>query len=186
LVVEAPALRGAVLKLLGSSAVSVIAADYERVAALGGNVEIGLVREEGVRYNPRIARVSLLSLEEGGVRELSALRAVVWSTLRDAGALKELRDDEIRRTAESVLSEADSAETPILTIRAAIALDTVRHLHMTVLGTADKLAYLRSKLIRSLLQQDSGVPSNLKVKLQHAVNVQERVLASSGEGDLDE
>jgi hypothetical protein len=57
---------------------------------------------------------------------------------------------------------------------------------MTVLGTADKLAYLRSKLIRSLLQQDSGVPSNLKVKLQHAVNVQERVLASSGEGDLDE
>lgn len=186
LVVEAPALRGAVLKLFGSSAVQVIAGDYERVATLGGNVEVGLVREEGVRYNPRIARVSLLSLEEGDVRELSVLRAVVWSTLRDTTALTGLRDDDIRRTVACVLSEADSAETPILTIRAAIALDTVRHLHMTVLDKADKLAYLHSTSIRSLLQEGSSVPSKLKVKLQDAVKKQERVLVSSGEGGLDE
>ncbi len=186
LIVEAPALRGAVLKLFGSSAISVVASDYERVAALGGNVEVGLVREEGVRYNPRIARVSLLVLEEGGIRELNHLRATVWSTLGDARRLVELEDEDIRRTAEWVLSEDDTEQAPIRTIRAAIALDTVRHLHMTTLEEADKRAYLSSQAIRSLVKEGASVLSNLDRKLQHAVMMQERLLAVSGEGDLDE
>jgi hypothetical protein len=185
LVIEAPALRGAVLKLFGSSAVSVVAGDYERVAALGGNVEVGLEREEGVRYNPRIARISLLALDEGGICELHHLRGAVWSALRDARMLVELQDGDVRRIAERVLAAGSDDDTPILTIRAVIALDTVRHLHMTTLETADKRAYLNSTLIRSLLESDSSVPAHLKVKLQHAVNMQERVLMDSGDGVLD-
>lgn len=186
LVVEAPALRGAVLKLFGALAISAIASDYERVAAHGGNVEVGLVREEGVRYNPRIARISLLVLDEGGIRELGHLRATIWSTLRDAHRLADLEDRDIREVAECVLSGDDSEQALIHTIRAAIALDTVRHLHMTALEMADKRAYLSSKAIRSLVKQDSSAASNLDRKLQHAVTMQERLLANSGEGDLDE
>jgi hypothetical protein len=186
LVVEAPALRGAVLKLFGTAGVSVIAADYERVAALGGNVEVGLNREEGVRYNPRIARVSQLALDEGGIRELSALRAVIWSTVSDAKALMELRDLDVRLMAQCVLSDDESAETSVLTIRAVLVLDRIRHLHMTVLDAADKLDYISSTSLRALLREGSLVPPNLRMKLQHAVSMQERLLASSDEGNLDE
>ncbi len=186
LVVEAPALRGAVEKLFGKPAISIVATDYERVAALGGNVEEGLVREQGVRFNPRIARVSLLALEEGRLRELSTLRAVVWSTLRDVGALEELPDADIRRMVACVLSDEARVEEPVSTIRAAIALDTVRHLHMTVLDRADKLSYIRSRSMSDLLRDGSLIPSNLKVKLQYAVMMQERMLTSSAQGDPDD
>jgi hypothetical protein len=99
--------------------------------------------------------------------------------------LVELQDGDVRRIAERVLAAGSDDDTPILTIRAVIALDTVRHLHMTTLETADKRAYLNSTLIRSLLESDSSVPAHLKVKLQHAVNMQERVLMDSGDGVLD-
>jgi hypothetical protein len=185
LAVQAPALRVAIAKLFGESAVPVIVGDYEHVAALGGNSEVGLVREEGVSYNQRMARISLLALEEGGVRNLSELRALLWSTLPDIAGLGGLSDDEIRLKAAAVLSGDNSSDTAVNTIRAAIALDTIRHFHMTMLDKMEKLAYMRSAIIVALLREDCPIAEKLKVKLEHAIKMQLRLLESVDDGVRD-
>jgi hypothetical protein len=185
LVVEAPALRGAVAKLFGEAAVAVIASDYEQAAAHGGNVEVGLVREEGVSYNKRIARLSLLALDEGGVRSLSDLRAVMWSTIIDVEALDTISEGEVRAKAVAVRVEEESGDTLVNAIRAVIALDTIRHLHMTTLAPTDKLAYIESEKLAALLRAEATTPPVLKVKLQHAMKMQRRLIETVEDGGGD-
>lgn len=185
LVVEAPALRRAIVKLLGEQAVPTIAIDYERAAALGGNMEHGIVREQGVSYNPRIARVASIAIEDGGIRDLAGVRIAIWSTIADVGALKILDDAAIRDRAADVLSGEKSSDSLVNTIRAAAVLDTTRHLHMTTLGVEARRAYLCTDQYSDLLSDGMPIPSRLKLKLKHAVAMQKRLLAACREGAAD-
>lgn len=61
---ECHGLAGSLSRLYGEAVAAQIAGDYCVAADLGGNLEPALPREEGVSFNPRIARVVSLVVQE--------------------------------------------------------------------------------------------------------------------------
>lgn len=87
---------------------------YENSAALGGLCEGRVKRAEGVRFNPRPARIARILITEAKEKSF------------------EVFIDALSATAPEVNTE----KLPIQ-IRLALALDTLRHLHMTDLDDTE-------------------------------------------------
>jgi hypothetical protein len=174
---KAPGLTLKLERCFEPAVIELLAHHYERVEAAGGNEELNMVREEGVSFNPRIARVASLMLEQLQ-QQAEAIAAAMWS----------LVDGDIESLATSdpvvygIVTEVRQGEaTGDLTPRAAVIiavreLDRVRHLHMTHSSNHDKRDYLESLKARSIFSSADLISEVLRTKLQHAIGMQERCL----------
>ena len=148
--------------------------DYCACVELGGNAEPGMVREEGVSFNPRLARVLSLLITDGGVRDLNTLRTALY-----AASPKALQDGAhrappaLREVIAAVWSDKYTAVEPTL-IRGVIELDAIRHLHQTTYPAEEREAMLARVELDLLIGSSLIVPEWLHRKLEHAITMQRR------------
>jgi hypothetical protein len=169
---ECPGLAASLGRLYGKDVVAQFAHDYCEAADRGGNTELGVAREEGVSFNPRIARVVSLVIQEHDKITPHVLRVVAYSTVPlDGGVPAEVLSD------VSAVRDV-TLESPewIKCIALALMLDGARHLHMADIGCAEKERMLASFASSALLAPDAGSPENLRLKLIHSIDTQRRRL----------
>jgi hypothetical protein len=177
---SSPGVTALIRRYLGDSGVTAISHEYTRAVMAGGNHEIGVIRDEGVSFNPRLARILTILLQEGKVREISVLCFALRcgqikcdstdnplpSVYRSGYGLREA-------SLETTLSDAT-----IALVASAYCLDAIRHLHMTTFSREIRGKFLE-EIEKSLTQlsiplSDSEVPR----RLTHAILLQRRRLAA--------
>lgn len=169
---ECPGLAGSLGRLYGKDVLAQFAHDYCEAADRGGNVELGVAREEGVSFNPRIARVVSLVIQEYALITPDGLRVVAYSTVPLDGEIPvELHSD-----VSSVRDVTPESPEWIKCIALALMLDRVRHLHMADIGSDEKERMLASFAFSAILAPEAGSPENLRVKLIHSIDMQRRRL----------
>lgn len=156
-----------------------ISADYQRCAELGGNTELGFVREDGASFNPRLARVLSLLVSDGKVSDPAILRAALYAATRvvfSGTRLEGFVPPELLRVVETV-GDTSYAIPEAALIRGVIELDAIRHIHQRNLSVAERVEMLADK--EKLLQTGflALLPAWLRGKLEHALALQLRNLA---------
>jgi hypothetical protein len=183
LAADSPKVFQALARFLGPEELALVELDYTQAQALGGNSERGLMREEGVSFNPRLARIMSIIIRDLAVRDPLVIRASLYCAVLDSGFGVEqpqmARSAELDVPAELQSLVGDAAfSSPraeaSLTIRAVIALDTVRHLHQGSSSTEEREATLlyAQSLVRRLAERDPS--TQLAIKLNHAIELQRR------------
>jgi hypothetical protein len=176
---ECHGLAGSLTRLYGEGVVSQISEDYSAAADLGGNLELALPREEGVSFNPRIARVVSLVIQECDSVGLTLLRSAVYSCV-DNDRINDIPPEvgcEVKEIKTASLQSPAWAQGVSLVLM----LDRVRHLHMVTSTHDEKGAYLDEVRASMLLRPESRAPERLRMKVQHAVDLQARRLADDRE-----
>ncbi len=169
---ECPGLAGSLGRLYGKDVVAQFAHDYCEAAGLGGNVELGVAREEGVSFNPRIARVVSLVVQGCDSITPHVLRVVAYSAVPlDRQIPADLQSD-----VSAVREVAPESPEWIKCIALALMLDRARHLHIADIGFDEKERLLASFASSALLAPDAGSPENLRLKLIHSIDMQRRRL----------
>ena len=154
----APGLAGAVRRTFSPEAALTIAATYAEVIERSGLETPAIRRPEGTSFNPRPARICQILLTEGG------------------GASPEELQQAVRRS----LPHGDTPPNyepydPHDRVALALALDDVRHLHMTDEARCDR----RAMLAHARALCSAGSPTErLTVLVHHAV---QRYVRSHGE-----
>jgi hypothetical protein len=169
---ECPGLAGSLGRLYGKDVVAQFALDYCEAADLGGNVEFGVAREEGVSFNPRIARVVSLVMQDCDDITPHVLRVAAYSAV----PLDEEIPADLRSDVSAVRDVASESPEWIKCIALALMLDRARHLHMADIGCDEKERMLASFASSALLAPDAGSPENLRLKLIHSIDMQRRRL----------
>jgi hypothetical protein len=184
---DSPKIFHALRRFLSTDELDLISKDYEYAATQGGNVEVQLTREEGVSFNPRMARLLVILVHDLQVQELSVLRSVLYTAITTSNIL-------VRETAPAVTPHAlpeelalrvklaceggagDDATAEML--RGVIILDTVRHLHQCHWAPDELEAVLT--LARELVSalNHANLPAVLSQKLVHALEMQKRRLVT--------
>jgi hypothetical protein len=173
---ECPGLAGSLGRLYGRVVAEEFAQHYALVADLGGNDELGVVREAGVSFNPRIARVISLVIQDCDEVTPHVLKVTVYSTLSlDADVPAEFRSD-VSAVRESTLS----SPAWVSCIALALMLDRVRHLHMADIPVRDKEVLLSAVASSPLLTPGVGSPENLRLKVIHGLDMQRRRIKMDG------
>lgn len=171
---ECPGIFLVLSRFLSADNLRVISDDYEAVAGRGGNHEPRVHREEGVSFNPRLARILLIVTREAGLREFPLLRAALYSALHHTtDELMPWVPDELRALVTAIrdpLREDEGASN----VRAAITLDAIRHLHMTDYSIAEKETFLEEWKSSPLMAVSSAARDNLRQKLRSALAMQRR------------
>lgn len=147
----APGFAATVRRAFPPDAALAIAGVYAEVVARGGLESPTIHRPEGASFNPRPARICQILLAEGGVTSPDTVCAALWATIGEV--------------AECQLNPAWP------TIEAALALDEVRHLHMTAPDGAHRPAALARA---ERLCRDGAVYPRLVTLLAHATARYER------------
>ncbi len=167
------------MRLYGEAVALQIAGDYCVAADLGGNLEPAVPREAGVSFNPRIARVVSLVMQECVSVDPALVRLAVYSCV-GSDRIDDLPSDltsELKSVREASLGGPSWAQG----ISLAIVLDRVRHLHMMTSDLDEKGAYLDEVRASPMLLPESGAPERLRMKVLHAVELQARRLADDRE-----
>jgi hypothetical protein len=190
---ESPKIFRTLARFLNPNQLATVASDYEWARHYGGNIELGITREEGVSYNPRLARLLSIVTSDLGVTELLIIRATLYAAVAEYGVSTRLTLDEGRwgeqRTAREALSlpreieevitavsEPTKEDATAVFIRGVIALDTVRHLHQTSWELATRESILED-VERSIVETLTTVELEILFrKLRHAVSLQRRRL----------
>lgn len=174
---ECPGLVGSLGRLYGKEVAAELASVYARVADLGGNDELGVAREDGVSFNPRIARVLSLVIQDCDDVGLRVLTVAAYSTL--PGEVEIPAD--IRADVLAVREALPSSPPWASSVALAIMLDRVRHLHMSELPVSDKERVLSAIESSPLLTPGSGSSENLRLKVIHGVAMQRRRIKMDAE-----
>jgi len=172
---ECPGLAGSLVRLYGDDVARQIATDYCVAADLDANVELGMAREEGASFNPRVARLLSLFIQECKVVQPSMLRVVAY-----LGVPSERIDSvppEVLADVIAVASASVASPEWVQGARLVLMLDTVRHLHMTTATPQEKERYLTEVSSSPVVQPGALSPEGLRVKLLHAVALQVRRLS---------
>ena len=169
---ECPGLAGSLGRLYGEQVTVQFAHDYCAAADQGGNDELGVAREEGVSFNPRIARVVSLVIQDCVEVTPHMLRVVAYSTLANDGETP----PELRSELLAVRDVTETSPQWIKCIALALMLDRVRHLHMATIDIDEKERILTSFTSSALLGPGAGSPENLRLKLIHSIDMQRRRL----------
>ena len=173
---EAPGLAGSLGRLYGHEVVERVALDYCAVADRGGNDELGVIREEGVSHNPRIARVVSLVIQDCKEVTPRVLRAAVYGTLPlTQGVPPELLPDLV-----AIREATPTSPEWAACVALALMLDRVRHLHMADIPVREKEGILFTVEASSLLTPGVGSPENLRLKVIHGVAMQRRRIKMDG------
>ena len=154
--------------------------DYLICAERGGNLEPGMAREEGVSFNPRLARILLLLEADGGVRDSLVLRAALYAASScDEACAQQAADihPELSELVQEARSSTPSTATAAL-IRGVLELDTVRHIHQTTLSPDKRSEMLmHAELMHRRIVQ-AQAPEWICTKLSHAIALQRRAANS--------
>lgn len=162
-------------RLYPESVISQISLDYCVAADLGGNVELALTREEGGSFNPRIARILSLVIQECEAVDLAILRTAVYGCV----AYERINaiPPEVVAYVEQVRAATFQSPSWAQGVSLALTLDRVRHLHMMARSLDEKEAYLDEVRASPLTRPESGAPERLRIKVLHAVDLQTRRLS---------
>lgn len=175
---SAPKVFLALSRFLDEASLAQLAREYFECEKQGGNSEPGLEREEGVSFNPRMARILSLLIVDGEVREFELLRTALYAAsidprVRALGGQATHVPQDLARAVLAVWSQPPQGEEAVL-LRGVIELDVVRHLHQTEYSQAMRLSML-DKIERGLLGKDVVLFSPwLRKKLEHAIQLQRR------------
>ncbi len=158
---DAPGLVTLLERAYGEACIDLVSAVYEQAAWAGGNIEPnGLVRDEGVSFRPRLARIATLLIQEVPRVRLETVRAALSAAARGSGPF----------------GSPGESSTEAYAVQLAIQLDTTRHLHMTQLDSkARGRALAAAEELLSCAPADAPVDT-LRQKLLHAINLQRRNL----------
>lgn len=176
---ECPGLSGSITRLYGQEATTQIAQDYCVAADLGGNVELGLTREEGVSFNPRIARIVSLVIQDCDSVNPAMVRVAVYSSV--SGDLMAPVPSDIASDVMALKVVSPQSPSWLKGLSLALTLDRVRHLHMIEAPLDEKATYLQEVGCSALVVPGSGAPERLRVKVLHAVDLQSRRLSEERE-----
>lgn len=198
LATSSPGLLATLQRVFSAEEVSLLSEDYGLVVNAGGLSEDPVIREEGVSYNPRPARIATIVLAETPHPELHAIRLALWSTIgasRMSDAPECIAAD--LRMVRSILEESSklvSQETreggslievntsSVVEVLLAVQLDTVRHLHMTTLSpeARERVVETSEAMVRKVEQIVASVTvvQTLIKKLQHSISQQRRILTN--------
>lgn len=171
---ECPGIFLVLSRFLSADNLRVISDDYQVVAKLNGNSEPRLRREEGVSFNPRLARILLIVVREADQREFPLLRASLYSALHHA------TDDLMSWVPVELQSLVAAIRDPLRddaaasNVRAAITLDAIRHLHMTDYSGEKKEEFLKAWKSSPLINPGNELRNNLRQKLISALEMQKR------------
>ena len=166
------ALDALLRKRLSATAAARITALYRWAAQHGSLEEPGIVRAAGVSFNPKPSRICQLLISEGQVTDGHSIEAALLaisspsaeppSGFERAGELAALVRD-------PVLSASNS---DAFSVALAIALDTVRHLHM---GDDPELRRRWLAASAALLSQNREISPRLSQLLEGAVSRQTEI-----------
>jgi hypothetical protein len=148
---ESPKVFMALQRFLAPDELAALESDYQRCVSLGGNVEAGMTREEGVSFNPRLARILSIMIHDGGVRDFESLRSALCAAC-----------DSLREKSSAL-------------VKGVIALDSIRHLHQTDFSEPKRQEILLGVESTLLGQLRNEMPEWLQKKLEHAIALQRRV-----------
>lgn len=163
-------MAGSLARLYGREVADEFANHYVVVADLGGNHELGVVREEGVSFNPRIARVISLVIQDCDDVTPRVLKVAAYSALPvDVEIPLEFQSDVL-----AVREATPSSPAWVSSVALALMLDRVRHLHMADIPVSDKERLLSTLESSSLLTPGVGNPEKLRLKVIHGVAMQRR------------
>jgi hypothetical protein len=169
---ECPGLAGSLGRLYGREVADQFAQYYCEVADLGGNDELGVVRADGGSFNPRIARVISMVVQECKEVTSRVLRAAAYSTLLfDGEAPLEVRAD-----IAAVRGATPSSPEWASCVALALMLDRIRHLHMADISVHEKERILLTVESSPLITPGGRGAENLRLKVIHGVAMQRRRL----------
>lgn len=158
-----------------------LAADYKRCVNLGGDLEHAISREEGVSFNPRLARVLSILIADGAISDWGVLQRALYGAAvlnlglehRAAildGELKDLKGL-VGCFLRQVLLLDSSDNSEALTLLGVVLLDDIRHLHTAELSDDERTSLLTRYRDLSL-SLASRVPEWLERKLKTALSLQ--------------
>lgn len=176
---ECPGLAGSLGRIYGDEVMAQIGADYCTASDLGGNAEEGLSRDDGVSFNPRIARLVSLVMQDCDRIEPHMLRVAVYSSIADDKT--DTTPPEVRADVRAVQCASSESPSWIQGVKLALYLDRVRHLHMVVMSDVERMSYMREVQSSPLLSVGSGAPEKLRLKVIHAIDLQTRRLTIDAE-----
>ena len=173
---ECPGLAVLLGRYFDPTTVEMLSEDYFAAVGRGGNQEDGVIREEGVSFNPRLARIITVLLRDGGVRDSWMLRVAVYGAVSSAGG--SLKGIDARLASEVALLMREPCAGPpwYKTIALTYLLDRVRHLHMTTLTGAVREEILRS-VERSPIVSGEAEGDPILVKVRHAISLQRKLVS---------
>ena len=180
---KAPGLTFKLERIFSAAIIDELDSCYIAADAAGGNEELGFIREDGVSYNPRIARVASLLLEERGKDVIAnEIAAAMWSLVTkevpELATLNSEVSDLVKLVrGDLVYASSLACVAAIIGVR---ELDTIRHLHMTTRSLDEKRAYLNALKTSTLLAPSSAISQTLRKKIEHAIAMQERCLDADG------
>lgn len=182
--IDSPKVFHALGRFLSVDELGVVEDDYQRARVRGGNVEPKISRDPGVSFNPRLARLLVILVNDLFIHDLSTLRAalyasVLYSGLGERSDARELAFEdvppELRPVVQGVLN-GSRGDSIVSLIRAVIALDSLRHLHQS-LWTLDEresiLTWAEQEIDSS---EHERLPELLAKKVSHAITLQRQRL----------
>lgn len=175
---ECPGAAFVLGRFLNRDQLELIGRDYECVAACDGNDELGVVREEGVSFNKRIARALMIIAKEAGCQDVDTLRLGVYSCAADT---VNTGDPQLDR---ELLSIRGSSNPPTSqregVVRGALLLDRCRHLHMMGGRLDARAELLRALKAQARLVDGALLPEVMRKKIQYSLTAQTRRIDIDG------
>jgi hypothetical protein len=162
-----------------------IVRQYRAVDKLGANIDRETVREDGVSFNPRVARILSILLTDAGCRDCTVLVSAIWSCLAydiSYGRIRIENDfldvpSEYRASVDAVIGNLRQ-DSSTACIRAVLDLDRIRHLHISSLEYSERAEVLEAIGVTYTENLLAMLPRALYDKLLHARSMQHRRLHS--------
>ena len=160
-----------------------IVRQYRAVDELGANIDRETIREDGVSFNPRVARILSILLTDAGCRDCAVLVSAIWSCLAYDSTYGKIENDfldvpsEYRGSVDAVIDNPRQ-DSSTACIRAALDLDRIRHLHISSLEYSKRGEVLEAIGVTYTENLLAKLPRALYDKLLHARSMQHRRLHS--------
>ncbi|NDC38012.1 MAG: hypothetical protein EBZ48_08160 [Proteobacteria bacterium] len=173
-----PALLAALRRAFSAEAVQHLSAVYTWVARHGGLCEDTPRRSAGTSFNPRPARLGLIALRELPGSSEVEIAALLLSAL----PLHQTAPSEFQTAAELALTvrrrSAESMPSAATALACCIALDDVRHLHLSDAPAAGEIISHAARLA-AVLEGDERC-ARLRTLVLHAMDQQSALLQARG------
>jgi hypothetical protein len=163
---DSPALWGTVNGWLSAAELERLGTLYRVIMSEGGLDTPGIIREVGVSFNPRPARVAGIVVTDAGLRTGSAIGAVFELCRAPSNDEKSEHTQPVR----GLLRGERCNDPAAIAIAAAFALDDLRHLHMTDLTVAERkqrAVAIDTNIPRQLRQ---SLPTKLRARVEAALD----------------
>ena len=160
-----------------------IVREYCAVDELGANIDRETIREDGVSFNPRVARILSILLRDAGCRDCAVLVSAIWSCIAYDITFKGIEShfldvpSEYRASVDAVIG-TPRQDSSTACIRAALDLDRIRHLHISSLEYSKRGEVLEAIGVTYTENLLAKLPRALYDKLLHARSMQHRRLHS--------